>query len=89
MLPVVDYGSIAFVISEISAVGGVEYNEEEKSYDMEVFISGDIDPHVICSDTEEDAVKTREDLIGMIAHYHFLKLFGPDFDVEEYFNKKK
>jgi hypothetical protein len=89
MLPVIDYGSIAFVIPEISAVGGVEYNEDEKSYDMEVFISGDSESHTVCSDTEEEAVKIREELIGMIAHYHFIKMFGPDFDVEEYFNKKK
>ena len=89
MLPVVDYGSIAIVIPQISAVGGVVYNEDEKCYDMEVFISGDVDPHVICSDIEEEAIKTREDLIGMIAHYHFLKMFGPDFNVEEYFSKNK
>ncbi len=81
MLPIVDYGGIAIVIPKVTAVGSVI--EEEDKYGFEVYLTGMNDPLVIGFDSREEAVESRNELIGIIARYHYVRELGPDYDIEE------
>ena len=81
MLPVVDYGSIAIVVPNISAVGGLIEDDEKDGF--EVFLAGVEEPVIIGFHDREEAEESRNELIAIIAQYHYAKEFGPDFDFEE------
>lgn len=85
MLPIVDYGSIAIVVPKVTAVGSTV--SEEGNPGFEVFLSGMEDPIVIGFDTEEEALEAREELIAIIAQYHYVKELGPDFDINDLLSK--
>lgn len=78
MLPVVDYGSIAIVIPKVAAVGSVVSDDDKPG--LEVFLSGIEDPVIIGFESEEEALEAREELIGIIAQFHYIKELGPDFE---------
>lgn len=81
MLPVIDYGSIAIIIPHVTAVGSLIYNEENPGF--EVFIAGLPEPIVIGFETPEEANEAREELIAVVAQYHFVKTMGPDFELPD------
>jgi hypothetical protein len=85
MLPIVDYGNIALVIPMITAVGGTV--SKNGSFGFEVYVSGMAKPLIIEFDSKEEALEEREELIGIIAQYHFIKELGPDFDLETLLDK--
>jgi len=87
MLPIVDYGSIAIVVPQITAVGSV-VNEEGKP-GFEVFLSGMEDPVIVGFDSEDEATESREELIAIIAQYHYVKEFGPDFEFSDLLGNKE
>ena len=82
MLPIIDYGGIAIVIPKITAVGNVIKTEE--NFGIEVFMDGMMEPFVIAFTEMDEAEDTREELIAMIAQYHYIREFGPDFDLDEF-----
>ena len=86
MLPIVDYGSISIVVPKFRVVGRV-VNEEEKP-GFEVFLTGMEDPLIVGFDTEEEAAEAREELIAIIAQYHYVKEFGPDFEFSDLLGDK-
>lgn len=86
MLPVVDYGSIAIVIPHVTAVGSLVTEEEKPGF--EVFLTGMDDPIIIGFDTDEEAAEAREELIAIIAQYHYAKELGPDFDINDLVSDK-
>lgn len=81
MLPIIDYGGIAIVIPKINAVGGIV--DDEGQHGFEVYLTGMEDPLVIGFDTLEEAEESREELVAIIAQYHYIKEFGPDFDIDD------
>ena len=81
MLPIVDYGSIAVVVPKITAVGSTIFEDGKPGF--EVFLAGMNDPVVIGFDTEEEAADAREELIAIIAQYHYVKELGPDFEIND------
>jgi len=81
MLPIVDYGSIAIVVPKIAAVGGVV--KDEKKFGFEVFLEGTREPIIVRFDTEKEAEESRNELVAIIAQYHYTVEMGPDFDIEE------
>lgn len=81
MLPIVDYGGIAIVIPKVTAVGSVI--EEEDKFGFEVYLTGMNDPLVIGFDNREEAVDSRNELISIIARFHYVRELGPDYDIEE------
>lgn len=81
MLPVVDYGSIAIVVPNISAVGGLV--EDDEKYGFEVFLVGIEEPVIIGFHDKEEAEESRTELIAIIAQYHYAREFGPDFELED------
>lgn len=81
MLPIVDYGGIAIVIPKVTAVGSVI--EEEDKFGFEVYLTGINDPLVIGFDSREEAVASRNELIAIIARFHYVRELGPDYDIEE------
>lgn len=81
MLPIVDYGSIAIVIPKVTAVGSTVSEDGKPGF--EVFLSGMDEPIVIGFDTEEEALEAREELIAIIAQFHYVKELGPDFDIND------
>lgn len=81
MLPVVDYGSIAIVVPHVTAVGSLVTEEDKPGF--EVFLTGMEEPLVIGFDTEQEANEAREELIAIIAQYHYAKELGPDFDFND------
>jgi hypothetical protein len=85
MLPVVDYGSIAIVIPKVTAVGSI-INDDEKP-GLEVFLTGMEEPVIIGFETREEALEAREELIGIIAQFHYIKELGPDFEFSDLLNK--
>lgn len=86
MLPIVDYGSIAIVVPHVTAVGST-VNEDDKP-GFEVFLTGMDDPIIIGFDTEEEAAEARDELIAVIAQYHYTRELGPDFDINDLMNDK-
>lgn len=86
MLPIVDYGSIAIVVPHVTAVGSTVTEEDKPGF--EVFLTGMEDPIIIGFDTEEEASEAREELIAIIAQYHYTKDLGPDFDINDLINDK-
>ena len=84
MLPIVDYGSIAIVVPHVTAVGSTVTEEDKPGF--EVFLTGMEDPVIIGFDTEEEAVEARDELIAIIAQYHYTKELGPDFDINDLLN---
>ena len=86
MLPIVDYGSIAIVVPQITAVGSVVSEEGKPGF--EVFLSGMEDPLIVGFDSEEEAAESREELIAIIAQYHYVKEFGPDFEFSDLLGNK-
>lgn len=86
MLPIVDYGSIAIVIPHVTAVGSLVSEDDKPGF--EVFLTGMVDPIIIGFDTEEEATEAREELIAIIAQYHYTKELGPDFDISDLLNDK-
>lgn len=82
MLPIIDYGGIALVIPKIAAVGNVI--ENDNNFIFEVFMDGMMDPFAIAFPKKEEAEETREELIAMIAQYHYVTEFGSDLDFDEY-----
>jgi hypothetical protein len=87
MLPIVDYGSIAIVVPQITAVGSVVSEEGKPGF--EVFLSGMEDPVIVGFDTEDEAAESREELIAIIAQYHYVKEFGPDFEFSDLLGSKE
>ncbi|MCL1865406.1 MAG: hypothetical protein FWF73_06300 [Spirochaetes bacterium] len=85
MLPIVDYGNIALVIPMIAAVGGPV--SKNGSSGFEVYMSGIAKPIVIQFNSQEEAIEEREELIGIIAQYHYIKELGPDFDLDNLLDK--
>ena len=85
MLPIVDYGSIALVVPMITAVGKPVTKKGVACF--EVYMSGMADPIVIEFNSEEEALEAKEELIGIIAQYHYIKELGPDFDLEDLLDK--
>ena len=85
MLPIVDYGSIAIVVPKVAAVGSTVSEEGKPGF--EVFLSGMEEPIVIGFDTEQEALEAREELIAIIAQYHYVKELGPDFDISDLLGK--
>jgi hypothetical protein len=85
MLPIVDYGSIALVVPMITAVGSPV--SKNGSAGFEVYMSGVTQPIVIEFDSQEAAIEEREELIGIIAQYHYIKELGPDFDLDTLLEK--
>jgi len=85
MLPIVDYGSIAIVVPQVTAVGST-VNEDGKP-GFEVFLSGMEEPIIVGFDTEKEAIEAREELIAIIAQYHYIKELGPDFEFSDLLGK--
>ncbi|MCL2155271.1 MAG: hypothetical protein FWH53_06375 [Leptospirales bacterium] len=85
MLPIVDYGSIALVVPMITAVGSPV--SKNGSSGFEVYMSGIAEPILIEFDSPEEALEEREELIGIIAQYHYIKELGPDFDLDSLLDK--
>ena len=85
MLPIVDYGSIAIVVPKVAAVGSTVSEEGKPGF--EVFLSGMDEPIVIGFDTESEALEAREELIAIIAQYHYVKELGPDFEINDILGK--
>lgn len=81
MLPIVDYGGIAIVIPKVSAVGSVI--EDDGKFGFEVYLSGMNEPIIIGFETKKEAGESRDELIAIIARFHYIRELGPDFDVEE------
>lgn len=87
MLPIVDYGSIAIVIPKVAAVGRILTDRENHGF--EVFLSGMEEPLIIEFDTDEEAKDARDELIAIIAQYHYVKELGPDYEISDFFNKNE
>ena len=86
MLPIVDYGSIAIVVPHVTAVGSTVTEDDKPGF--EVFLTGMDDPLIIGFDTDEEAAEARDELIAIIAQYHYTKELGPDFDINDLMNDK-
>lgn len=78
MMPIIDYGGIAIVIPKVSALGGTV--EEKDHFGFEVFLTGSADPVFVAFATEEEADEARDELLGMVARYYYVRDLGPDFD---------
>ena len=85
MLPIVDYGNIALVVPMITAVGSPVSKNGSSCF--EVYMSGIAEPILIEFDSQEQALEEREELIGIIAQYHYIKELGPDFDLDSLLDK--
>jgi hypothetical protein len=85
MLPIVDYGNIALVVPMITAVGGPI--EKDGTSGFEVYMSGMEKPIIIQFNSQQEALEEREELIGIIAQYHYIKELGPDFDLDSLLDK--
>lgn len=81
MLPIVDYGGIAIVISKVAAVGNII--EDSGKFGFEVYLSGMNEPLIIGFDTTKEASESRSELIAIIARFHYTRELGPDYDIEE------
>ncbi|HOO71109.1 MAG TPA: hypothetical protein PK926_05040 [Spirochaetota bacterium] len=81
MLPIVDYGGIALVVSKITAVGGV--GSDNNNYGFDVYLSGKEDPVYIAFSDEKQADNARKELMAIIAQYYYIQEFGPDFDLND------
>ena len=86
MLPIVDYGSIAIVVPHVTAVGSTVTEDDKPGF--EVFHTGMEDPVIIGFDTEDEATEARNELIAIIAQYHYTRELGPDFDINDLMNDK-
>ena len=86
MLPIVDYGSIAIVVPHVTAVGSTVTEDDKPGF--EVFLTGMEDPVIIGFDTEDEAVEARNELIAIIAQYHYTRELGPDFDINDLMDDK-
>ncbi|NLV66512.1 MAG: hypothetical protein GXY14_02440 [Spirochaetes bacterium] len=86
MLPIVDYGSIAIVVPHVTAVGSTVTEDDKPGF--EVFLTGMEDPVIIGFDTEDEATEARNELIAIIAQYHYTRELGPDFDINDLMNDK-
>ena len=85
MLPIVDYGNIALVVPMITAVG--KPVSKKGTAGLEVYMSGIAEPIVIEFNSQEEALEGRDELIGIIAQYHYIKELGPDFDLDDLLDK--
>jgi hypothetical protein len=85
MIPIVDYGSIAIVVGNVNAVGSLI--EDDDKFGFEVFLSGMSDPIVVGFDTNDEAENARNELVAIIAQFHYAREFGPDFDIEEFMDE--
>lgn len=81
MLPVIDYGDIAIVIPNVSAVGAVI--KVDNGYGFEVFLTGREAPLTIGFFEKEDAEASRRELIGIVGQYYFVREYGPDFEIDD------
>lgn len=81
MLPIVDYGGIAIVIPRVAAVGSVV--EDNGKYGFEVYLAGMNEPLVIGFETSQEAGEARNELISVIARFHYIHEFGPEYDGED------
>ncbi len=81
MLPIVDYGGIALVVPMITAVGSIFDNDGKASF--EVYLTGMNEPFVIGFGQMEEAEESRDELVAIIAQYHYVKELGPEFDIED------
>jgi hypothetical protein len=86
MLPIIDYGEVALVVPMITAVG--KPISKNGSSGFEVYMSGIEKPIILKFKSEKEASEEREDLIGIIAQYHYIKELGPDFDIDSFLEKK-
>ncbi len=81
MLPVIDYGDIAVVIPNVSAIGAVVKIDD--GYGFEVYLTGKETPLIVGFFEENDAEESRKELIGIVAQYYFTREYGPDFEIED------
>jgi hypothetical protein len=81
MLPVIDYGDIAVIIPNVSAVGAIV--KVDNGFGFEVYLTGREDPLIIGFFEENDAEESRKELIGIVAQYYFTREYGPDFEIED------
>lgn len=81
MLPIVDYGGIAIVIPKIAAVGSVV--EDNGKFGFEVYLAGMNEPVVIGFTTTEEAAESRNELIAIIAQFHYERELGPDYEIDD------
>jgi hypothetical protein len=81
MLPIVDYGGIAIVIPKVAAVGSIVENDGK--FGFEVYLEGMNEPVVIGFDTSEEAAESRNELIAIIAQFHYERELGPDYDMDD------
>ena len=81
MLPIVDYGGIAIVIPKVAAVGSVI--EDNGRFGFEVYLMGMNEPLIIGFETSEEATESRNELISIIAQFHYVHELGPDYDIED------
>ncbi len=82
MLPIVDYGDIVLVVPKINAVGGL--SDDSEKFGFEVFMTGMHDAFFVEFSTKEEAEEAREKLVAVIAHYYYVKEFGPEFDLDAF-----
>ncbi len=81
MLPIIDYGSIAIVVPMVTAVGGIVQDDEK--YGFEVFLTGMEEPVIVGFYSSDEAEESRNELVAIIAQYHYTKELGPDFDMDD------
>ena len=81
MLPIVDYGGIAIVIPKVAAVGSVVENDGK--FGFEVYLAGMNEPVVIGFNTSAEAAESRNELIAIIAQFHYECELGPDYDIDD------
>ncbi len=81
MLPIVDYGGIAIVVSKVTAVGKII--EDGGRFGIEVYLEGMSEPLVIAYDNAKEARDSREELISIIAQYYYSGEFDADIDLED------
>lgn len=81
MLPIIDYGGIAIVVPKIAAVGSVV--EDKGKFGFEVYLEGMNEPVVIGFNTSEEAAESRNELIAVIAQFHYERELGPDYEIDD------
>jgi hypothetical protein len=70
----------------VTAVGSTVTEDDKPGF--EVFLAGMDNPLVIGFDTEDEAVEARNELIAIIAQYHYTRELGPDFDINDLMDDK-
>ena len=80
MVPVIDYGNLAVVVSKVTAVGMIICDEGD--YGFEVYLDGLHEPLIIGFQSEQDASLARAELIAAVAGFHHESVSGLSSDNE-------